>query len=497
MALDSRAAKTLNICFTWYTLGFLALAVCLAVLLAMTPLHWGILGLTGTVVLVAVLWEPLVALVLVLLFSPARALLAAVGPTFPMYPGQVLLGVFLAAWLLHGLLRRRLRLHLPPFSVPMLLYVGVGAVSLWGAADPMSGITELIKWMQMFVVALLVSDCCRRRQVGWVLTAALVSGVMQAVIGLWQFGLRGSGPEAFQLAQGFYRAYGTFEQPNPFGGFMGMIWPLAAGVSVELFLALRRERGKALPILLPMLALGATVLTLGGLVVSYSRGAWIGALVATGIMAVLWPVRRVWRIMTAAVGLVLVVGVARVGALPVEIVPRFTSVMDLVRVQDVRGVTIDAVNFSLIERIAHWQAASRMATARPWLGVGLGNFQAAYPDYRLLNWEHALGHAHNVYLNVVAETGFLGLGAYMFLWASVFLVTLRAIEGSIGWQRGVSMGLLGVWTHLAVHNLADHLFVNNMHLYLGALLGVLDVIATRNSTYSMHYGDMAASHSSG
>ncbi len=493
MALDSWATKPLNAYFTRQMLGFLVLAGGVAVLLSLAPLRWGILILAGAIAVAAALFEPLTALVLVLLFGPARALFAAVWPGAPLYPGQVLFGLFAVAWLLRGLFRRRLRLHLPSFSVPMLLYVGVGALSLWGAADLLSGLAELIKWLQMLVMALLVSDCCRRRHVGWVLTAALASGVLQAVIGMWEFGLRGSGPEAFQLAPGLYRAYGTFEQPNPFGGFMGMIWPLAAGIFLELLSEARREREKAPRIFLTMLALGATVLALGGLVVSYSRGAWLGALAAAAVMGVLWPMRRVWGITVAVVGLVAVFWVARVGALPVEIAERFASVVEFASVQDVRGVTIDAANFSLIERIAHWQAASRMATGRPWLGVGLGNFQAAYPNYRLLNWEHALGHAHNVYLNAVAETGLLGLGAYLLMWASVFIVTLRAIGGSIGWRRGVSLGLLGVWTHLAVHNLVDYLFVNNVHMYLGALLGVLAVIAARTSTDSTHYGEMIVS----
>ena len=73
----------------------------------------------------------------------------------------------------------------------------------------------------------------------------------------------------------------------------------------------------------------------------------------------------------------------------------------------------------------------------------------------------------------------------MLVWASVFLVTLRAIRVSVGWRRGVSLGLLGVWTHLSVHNLVDYLFVNNLHLYLGALLGVLAVINRDSSVHEV------------
>ncbi len=476
MALGSRAAKPLSAYLSRHALGLLTLGGGVATLLALTPLPLVMLILAGGIAIAIALFEPLAVLALALLFGPARALLAAAWPGAPFFPGQVLFGLFALAWLLHGLFRRTLRLRMPAFTVPALLYVGVGALSLWGAADPLSGLFELIKWLQLVAVALLVFDCCRRRHVGWVLTAALASGALQAAVGLWEFGLRSSGPEAFELVPGLFRAYGTFEQPNPFGGFMGLCWPLGIGLSVGLLSAARKP-AKARRTSLGVLALAAAVLAMGGLVVSYSRGAWIGSLVAAGVMGVFWPRRQGWGIVVAMLGLAAVFVVARVGALPEDIVERFDSVAEFTRVQDVRGAAIDAENYSLIERVAHWQAASRMASARPWLGVGLGNFQAAYPDYRLHNWEHALGHAHNVYLNAAAETGLLGLGAYLLLWGSVFAVTLRALGGSTGWRRGVALGLLGVWTHMTVHNLVDYLFVNNVHLYLGALLGVLAVIA--------------------
>ena len=476
MSLGSRAAKPLSVYLPRQALGMLTLGGGVAALLALTPLSLGILFLVWGIAIAIALFEPLSALVLALLFGPTRALVAATWPGAPLFPGQVLFGLFALAWLLRGLFRRTLRLRMPAFTVPALLYVSVGALSLWGAADPLGGLAELIKWLQLLAVALLVFDCCRRRHVGWVLTAALTSGVLQAVVGLWEFGLRGSGPEAFELAPDLFRAYGTFEQPNPFGGFMGMVWPLAAGLFLGL-LSAARTPVKAPRTGLGVLVLVAAVLALGGLMVSYSRGAWFGSLAAAGVMGVFWPRRRGWGIVMALLGLAAVFVVARVGVLPEDVVERFDSVAEFTRVQDMRGAANDAVNFSLIERLAHWQAASRMASAHPWLGVGLGNFQAAYPDYRLLNWEHALGHAHNVYLNAAAETGLLGLGAYLLLWGIVFAVTLRTLGGSTGWRRGVALGLLGVWTHVTVHNLVDYLFVNNVHLYLGALLGVLAVIA--------------------
>ena len=141
-----------------------------------------------------------------------------------------------------------------------------------------------------------------------------------------------------------------------------------------------------------------------------------------------------------------------------------------------RGVSISNDNFAVVERLAHWQAALAMIQDRPWLGVGLGNYAAAYERYRLVNWPNALGHAHNIYLNVWAETGLFGLVTYFALWGSVVWFTIRGLRWSAGLERGVLLGLLGAWTHLSLHQLFDNLYVNNMHLLLAALLGLLALV---------------------
>ena len=118
-----------------------------------------------------------------------------------------------------------------------------------------------------------------------------------------------------------------------------------------------------------------------------------------------------------------------------------------------------------------------MATAHPWLGVGLGNYERAYEQHRLLNWPLALGHAHNFWLNMLAETGVFGLLAYALLWLSVLFCTWRARCHPDPTARLVIIGLLGAWVSLAVHSLFDNLFVNNLFLHIGALLAVLAILS--------------------
>jgi O-antigen ligase len=152
---------------------------------------------------------------------------------------------------------------------------------------------------------------------------------------------------------------------------------------------------------------------------------------------------------------------------------------DVVAFYDVRGVPINDENYAVIQRLAFWQTALLMAGAHPWLGVGLGNFAAAYPPFALLNWPLAIGHAHNIYLNLLAETGVFGLTAYTALWVAAAWLAVAALRWNVGWRRGVALGLLGAWAHLAVHHLVDYLYVNNIHLSVGAMLGLLAFVTVR------------------
>ncbi|MCZ7545276.1 MAG: O-antigen ligase family protein [Anaerolineae bacterium] len=200
----------------------------------------------------------------------------------------------------------------------------------------------------------------------------------------------------------------------------------------------------------------------------------MGAGAAVVVMALCLP-RRLWQgalliEVVAALALLLWAG----GRLPGAVVERLTDFTDLATaLRDVRGVDIDNANYAEIERLAHWQAAVAMADDHPWLGVGFGNYEPAYPAYRLMNWSDALGHAHNYYLNLLAETGWIGLIAYLLLWLAAALMTLRALRRTAGFQRGVALGLLGACTHLAVHSLLDKLYVNNLFLHIGVMLGIL------------------------
>jgi O-antigen ligase len=536
----------------WALAWGLAAAV-LGAAAALLPLRETAALLAVLAVFCAALAEPLIGLGVTLIVAPFAAVEAILLPgVLPLDSGQLLLGLTLVAWLGRIALRRELRIPRLPVLPALLLFIGALWLSLPRAPSQVWGQNEIIKWGQVALLMLLVVDLASdRRRLAWVVGMLVAAGVVQALIGVYQFGLAGDGPPAFMILGRFYRAYGTFQQPNPFAGFVAMMLALAVGTVAGLTEPvlerpvrsvlgwLGRYRGKGIgqrasgigqrasgfgpqasgigrqatgsgrqatgsgqrssePAGSPdrrcplpaarspfpasrVMLLGACVaaaLLAAALVMSWSRGAWFGFAAAGGAMLLLLP--RRWWLGPVIAALVLAAGVGlwSAGAVPASIAERLTGFGEYLNFYDVRGVNINDANFAVVERLAHWQAGLSMWQENFWFGVGIGNYQPAYPQYRLLNWELPLGHAHNIYINFGAETGLVGLAAYLIFWGVVIWQTLRALRRLRGPWRGVALGLLGAWVHLSVHHVFDNLYVDNVHLHIGVMLGVLSVLAS-------------------
>jgi O-antigen ligase len=379
-----------------------------------------------------------------------------------------------------------------PLQIPLFVFVGAALLSLWDAVElPVYGVMELAKWVQIVLLFFFVSATLTPRRLPWLVGALLAIGLFQAGVGMWQFGLRSDGPEHFAiLGERFYRAYGTFEQPNPYAGFLGLMLPLAAGTVVGVLGdRLRKRQGKGEGLLVSLSSrlrawLTPRVLVLIGiatamgiaLLASWSRGAWIGFAAAVTAIAFALPRRTRWGVLLVTALVVAGVGLYAAGLMPASVEARLTDFAEYARFEDVRGVGINDANYAVIERQAHWQAALEMWRYNFWTGVGFGCYEPAYRSFALINWPIALGHAHNYYLNIAAETGLIGLMAYVVLWGAVFWQTWQATRRASGLLRGLAIGLLGTWTHLSVHHLFDNLYVNNVHLYIGVLFGLLAYI---------------------
>jgi O-antigen ligase len=196
--------------------------------------------------------------------------------------------------------------------------------------------------------------------------------------------------------------------------------------------------------------------------------------VTAGVLLLVWS-RQTRRLLVPIVAAALAGSVlALSGLLPASLLDRVSQSIAYFGVFDVRTVDLTSENFSVVERMAHWQAGWYMFLDHPWLGVGAGNYAEAYPNYYVSTWLDPLGHAHNYYLNMLAELGVVG-GLVLLL---VLGLLFRQLGGPLiharqpTFWRAVLGGVIGGMVVFCVHDLFDNLFVHGVNVQIGIMLGL-------------------------
>jgi O-antigen ligase len=452
-------------------LAALALAVALlGALAAVLPLRWALLLVLALIGGLALVRTPELGLCLLAFTVPFGSLFEVALGGLTIGPSELLLTATLGALLLRGLARRSFASMPSRLWLAFGLYALLTALSLLRAEALTLALKELAKWVEMLLLLWMAATLTDTRWRTALVLALLAGGALHGLLGIYQFLLR-VGPEGFLLFGRYMRAHGTFLQPNPYGGFLGLLLPLAYATAwLTARPAWRGDRGQCA---LLMAATGSAAIMALALVMSWSRGALLGAAAGAALVA-LWMLRRAPWALGAALAVALVAAPLGSRLLPGGYLTRLSGQSAYLG-QDLRLIEIDDDNFSTIERLAHWQAAWQMFARAPYLGVGAGQYAVVYPQVALPRWQDPLGHAHNYYLHVLAEHGLVGLLAFLALCAAVPLTLWQALSRqrarSAACDRGLALGALGLWGHLLAHSLVDNLFVHEMYLLMALIIG--------------------------
>ncbi|MBE7473992.1 MAG: hypothetical protein DPW09_03990 [Anaerolineae bacterium] len=481
-------------------LAALVIAVGLAV--AWLPLEWIVLGLGGAIVLTALLLRPILSLYVLIPVIPFSSLLAVPLGGFNAGLMEIILALGLAAWLLQMLVRGQVIIPQALLLWPFVLFLAGVSLSWLDALSIGASLVETAKWIEMLALYLFVVARLPARHIPWVAAALLLTGMAQATLGLYQFIFK-VGPPGFLLFDGrFLRAYGTFAQPNPYAGYLGLLLPLALSLAIWSFRDLRRlwriydlrftttvpaaKRSGIYDLLSTIYYLRSTiffglslVLLLAALFATQSRGAWVG-FAAAAVMTVAVRSKQAALVVSAAAIVAALAGLAGSFDWGVAgtsaVTQRLVDAAAVATISDISTIEVNDANFATLERLAHWQAAREMWRDHPWLGVGFGNYAVVYPAYAVGRWLDPLGHAHNYWLNIGAEAGLVGIIVYAIFWILTFRVSLLALRVADPFQRAVVAGGIGILVHLQIHSLFDNLYVQGMYLHLAIILGLISII---------------------
>jgi putative inorganic carbon (hco3(-)) transporter len=264
------------------------------------------------------------------------------------------------------------------------------------------------------------------------------------------------------------------EPPRRLGGPIGeknrYAQVLLLAVPVAAMLA-RTERTRELRVI----AFGCSALALGGVVLTFSRGAALAlvALVALGlVLRLLRPRQLLLPVLLAAVVLVAL--------------PQYRE--RLMTVSALSTATRATVNEgegdgSIRSRVTENLAAVLVFADHPVIGVGPDLFPTYYGDYAQrvgIRIKNAEREAHNLYLDIAAELGALGLLAFLgmniVVLRELLLVRRRSEDAVLG---DLAAGLfLAVSAYLVTGIFLHFSFVRYFWLILG-LAGAVGVLARR------------------
>lgn len=329
----------------------------------------------------------------------------------------------------------------------LLLMLALALLSTGFSPFPAAAAKGLLKLLSYLGVYALMRQLLAAAPVWWdrILAALLAGELVTAVIGLRQ--LYGNASELARwadpnsVASGTVRVYSTLENPNLLAGYLLPILPLAV-VAMLRWPGLWRK----------LFALTALLLGSAALVLTYSRGGWLGmvaALAAIGLLLVLRSIRHwplLWRrllplLLLAAAAALLAIAVTQVEPLRVRLLSLFAGRED------------SSNNF----RINVWLAALEMVQDRPWLGIGPGNnvFNLVYPLYQQPKF-NALS-AYSIPLELAVEGGIPGLLAGLGLLGAAVRCGLRQVHGNSPWALP-ALGSLAVVIGLVVQGVTDTIF---------------------------------------
>ena len=77
-------------------------------------------------------------------------------------------------------------------------------------------------------------------------------------------------------------------------------------------------------------------------------------------------------------------------------------------------------SYAISSRFHQWQAGLEMMLDHPLTGVGLGNYDTIYKQYKFFEERKTYPHAHSNIVQIGAETGILGLSIFFWMMVSAF-----------------------------------------------------------------------------
>ncbi|MDD5043845.1 MAG: O-antigen ligase family protein [Patescibacteria group bacterium] len=391
-------------------------------------------------------------------------------------PSQVLAVLTIVAWILDGLGKKSLKFVRNPIFLPVALYLLVNIIALVNAPNLAHSI--LVLFFIIFTVGFgftLPNLVGQKDELIKVIKILFVSTFLVSLFGLYQFigdmaglpeWLTGLRHQYTKEILGFTRVQSTFLEPLYFANFL--IIPICLLFANLSEYRTEKSKWKVFEIIVLVLALVNFILTV-------SRGAYLGLFFALLTLAIIYRKKflkprflffRQWRTSLWLACFLLLVIISsqflggQFGNFVLHLKDSFSGAAFFERAETF-GLAIQA-----------WQE-------HPIVGIGPGSFGPWVYVSPFIIPEVGWKIVNNLYLEILAESGILGLG--FFLWALVILF-IKQIK-VIGQSRRIAptvfpiaVGLLAAFVGVFIqYNTFSIIYIMQVWFLVGLIIATLNI----------------------
>jgi O-antigen ligase len=273
----------------------------------------------------------------------------------------------------------------------------------------------------------------------------------------------------FDLESSHLVMYPFFKDHTRYGAVIAMMLPMA----IYLYSS-RKKR---------LIIIGLIIILVLGLVLSYTRAAWV-SLLGASIFGIILKFRlsfyRFISLVFFSAVLLFLSWNTLVMSLEKNTQDSSTSLKK--HVESVSNISTDASN---LERINRWNSAIRMFREKPLFGWGPGTYAFQYAPFQrssektiISTNQGDLGNAHSEFLGPLAESGFIGMLSFLFLMITVYYCGMNLYykleDGDL--RNLVFYSLLSLTTYFVHGLLNNFLDTDKLAIIFWSLISVIAVI---------------------
>lgn len=330
-------------------------------------------------------------------------------------------------------------------NLPLFAFVGISALSIIGTSSLHTSLRNFFSKLieQVFLFFIVFETINTRQKIKNILLVMFSSAFLVGIDGIFQY-FTHKDFLRYRTMPFKNRINAPFYTPNDLGAYLVPLTILSLSAN---FLYFKNRVIRVLMRIVP-------VLLFSNLILTFSRGAWLGLIVGLIFMAsivLFLKNKKTLLIPSLLIILIIIVFLPLRSDIPLSKILDFTDA-------------------GSVDRKGLWIIAWNMIKAKPILGHGIGTFMHNFKYYNNIGYSHSVSYAHNCYLQMAAEIGIIGLLAFLWLIVILFKNFIKIIKNNRTKLDPIFLGLISGLLAFLVHSSVE---TNLYSLDLGALFWII------------------------